>query len=327
MTESHDARPRKLILRNAQSPGDIVMLTAAVRDIQVRYPGRFLIDVRTSCGDLWRHNPRLTRLDENDPEVEVIECKYPLVNRSNQEPWHFLHAFSAFIGEKLGLTINPTAMSGEIHLSDEERAQSTVETLSGSRAPYWVVVAGGKFDLTTKWWSNHRYQAVVDHFLGKIRFVQVGESKHHHPGLERVIDLRGKTSLRGLVEVIHHAQGVLCPITGPMHLAAAVPTKAGYPEKRACVVVAGGREPPHWEAYSHHQFIHTVGALTCCAHGGCWKTRVRSFDDGSQMDEPQRLCEQPMGEYARCMEMITPDQVVDRIETYFVGGNLNYLDA
>ena len=31
--------PEKLILRNFQSPGDIVMLTAAVRDLHRAYPG------------------------------------------------------------------------------------------------------------------------------------------------------------------------------------------------------------------------------------------------------------------------------------------------
>ena len=37
----------KLILRNSQSPGDIVMLTAAVRDLHACRPGQFLTDVRT----------------------------------------------------------------------------------------------------------------------------------------------------------------------------------------------------------------------------------------------------------------------------------------
>ena len=50
----------KLILRNFQSPGDIVMLTAAVRDLHLAYPGRFATDVRTSCPALWEHNPWIT---------------------------------------------------------------------------------------------------------------------------------------------------------------------------------------------------------------------------------------------------------------------------
>jgi hypothetical protein len=44
--------PRRLILRNFQSPGDIVMLTAAVRDLHRAHPGELLADVRTSCPDL-----------------------------------------------------------------------------------------------------------------------------------------------------------------------------------------------------------------------------------------------------------------------------------
>jgi hypothetical protein len=32
---------RRLILKNHQSPGDLVMLTAAVRDLHAACPGRF----------------------------------------------------------------------------------------------------------------------------------------------------------------------------------------------------------------------------------------------------------------------------------------------
>jgi hypothetical protein len=60
-----------------------------------------------------------------------------------------------------------------------------------------------------------------------------------------------------------------------MHLAAAVEVPPGMPKNRPCVVVAGGREPPHWEAYPHHQFLHRAGSLLCCDDGGCWKSRVR----------------------------------------------------
>jgi len=68
---------RKLILKNFQSPGDIIMLTAAVRDLHRSHPGSFVTDVRTPCPALWQHNPLVTPLKEGDPEVEVIECHYP----------------------------------------------------------------------------------------------------------------------------------------------------------------------------------------------------------------------------------------------------------
>ena len=64
---------RRLILRNFQSPGDIVMLTAAVRDLHLAYPGQFVTDVRTSCPELWEHNPYLTALPDGEDGVETVD--------------------------------------------------------------------------------------------------------------------------------------------------------------------------------------------------------------------------------------------------------------
>ena len=49
---------RKLILRNFQPPGGIVMPTAAVRDLHKCCPGQFLTDGRTPCAGLWENNPQ-----------------------------------------------------------------------------------------------------------------------------------------------------------------------------------------------------------------------------------------------------------------------------
>src|SRR5262249_30746053 len=135
--------------------------------------------------------------------------------------------------------------------------------LLGRKVPYWLIAAGGKFDLTIKWWDFPRWQTVVDHFRDRILFVQVGDARHYHPRMRGALDLRGWTNLRQLIRLVHHAQGVLCPVTCLMHLAAAVESAPGQPKVRPCVVVAGGREPVHWEAYPGHQFIHTIGALPC----------------------------------------------------------------
>ena len=97
--------------------------------------------------------------------------------------------------------------------------------------PFWIVVAGGKFDYTIKWWDHDRFQQVVDHFRGRILFVQVGEAVHDHPPLRDVIDLRGRTDLRQLVRLVYHAQGVLCPVTLLMHLAAAVESRPEVPPR------------------------------------------------------------------------------------------------
>lgn len=318
---------RKILLKNFLSPGDVVMLTAAVRDLHLNNPGVFETDVLTTAMPLWDHNPFLTALSEDAPGVESLECHYPLINRSNQSPYHFIHGFAQYLGEKLGVPVNPTAFKGDIHVSPEERNQcSQVKEILGRDVPFWIVVAGGKTDYTIKWWHPARYQEVVDHFKNRILFVQVGESGHRHPKLEGALDLRGKTSIRQFVRLMHHAQGVLCPVTFAMHLAAAVESRSDAPKNRPCVVVAGGREPVHWEAYSHHRFLHTQGALTCCQSGGCWRSRTVPLGDGDSKDEPKSLCVDVVRDLPRCMDMITSKMVIEAIESYFVGGVISYMD-
>lgn len=312
------------------------MLTAAVRDLHLAHPGEFATDVRTACGALWENNPYITPLADDDPEVEGIDCEYPLIHESNDHAVHFIHGFIDDLERKLGVPIQPTLFKGDIHLTAVEKSGiPQLRELTGRSLPFWIIVAGGKTDFTIKWWEARRWQKVVDHFRDQILFVQVGEAHHCHPQLAGVVDLRGKTDLRQLVRLVYHAQGVLCPVTLLMHLAAAVEVKGKEPKNRPCVVVAGGREPAQWEAYPHHQFIHTNGALLCCDQGGCWKSRTVPLDDGDPKDED--LCidvvesrlggERPGLPLPHCMELITAEEVIRRIQLYFDGGTAHFLTA
>lgn len=314
---------RKLILKHFLSPGDVLMLTAAVRDLHKSFPDYFITDVRTSCPELWVHNPYISPLSEEDPGVEVIDCEYPLIHQSNTTPYHFVHAFRLFLSDRLGVNIRPHGMAGDIHLATEEKNWlSQVDEMTetpGTR--FWMVISGGKTDFTNKWWSAERYQEVVDHFKDRILFVQCGSTAagHVHPRLRNVIDLVGKTDLRQTIRLMYHADGAICPVTMFMHLAAAVETKPGRPKNRACIVLAGGREPSQWEAYPHHQFLHTNGALPCCDNGGCWKSRIEPLGDGDEKDSS--LCLLPVrqqsGEYLpQCLDLIRPRDVIEAVERY-----------
>jgi len=339
--------PKKLLLRSPQSPGDIVMLSAAIRDLHLAHPFKFITAVDTSAMGIWDNNPFISneisykkisfvvngktqyRIVADD-DIEVIECHYPLVNESNR-PYHFIHGYVQYLEEVLGVRIPVTKFCGDIHLSDEEKSWiSQVEEDSiGFGGNFWIIVAGGKRDYTTKWWDPVRYQSVVDYFRGKIKFVQVGQANHYHPKLSGVIDLVGKTDVRQLIRLVYHSVGVLCPITFAMHLAAAVEVKPGRPRNRACVVVAGGREPPHWEAYPNHQYIHTNGALPCCDNGGCWVSRCQKVGDGDAKDLDKNLCVRPImvGQdflIPKCMDMISANEVIRRINLYYQDPRMKY---
>jgi ADP-heptose:LPS heptosyltransferase len=314
---------KKLILKSFQSPGDVLMLTAAVRDLHKAHAGQFRTDVRTSADALWLHNPYRTALREGDPGVETLDMHYPLIHQSNERPYHFIHGYVQYLEERLQLRIPVTRFSGDIHLSDEEKLYRPSKIADELPERFWIIVAGGKYDFTAKWWNPASYQKVVDNFLGRIQFVQCGEAGHWHPPLSGVVNLVGKTSLRDFVQLMHHADGVVCPVTFAMHLAAAVETRPGGPRPRPCVVVAGGREPPHWEAYPTHQFISTVGTLNCCAEGGCWRSRCQLVGDGDEKDR-RNVCEHPVQltsdlRVPRCMDMIAADDVIRRIDLYLDG--------
>ena len=328
---------RRVILRHFRSPGDVLMLTAAVRDLALSHPGQFQIDVRTPFSALWENNPYITPLQEEDPTVETFECDYcdhPLISESNQKPYHFIHAFRLLLEQKLNVSIHPQAFKGDIHLTDQEKGWlSQVDEITGEQGTrFWIIASGGKTDFTAKWWDPARSQAVVDHFRGRLKFVQVGAegAEHIHPPLEGVVNLIGKTDLRQIVRLMHHAEGVVCPVTMLMHLAAAVETQTGRPRNRPCVVIAGGREPTQWEAYPHHQYLHTLGMLPCCDDGGCWRSRVVALHDGAEQDSSLCLRPVPVREgmiLPQCLDMITADQVIHVIEQYLVQDSLQSQDG
>lgn len=314
---------RKVILKHFLAPGDVLMLTAVVRDIHLTFPNEFLTDVRTPYNQLWENNPYITPLDEEDPEVEIYDCVYPMILESNRLPYHFIHAFRIFLSEKMGVNIRPHEFKGDIHLSDQEKMwKSQVDEITGMvNTRFWIIVSGGKHDFTAKWWDPVRAQKIVDHFKDRILFVQCGGSwnDHTHPRLNGVIDLVGQTDMRQMVRLMYHAEGVICPITMFMHLAAAVETKHGRPKNRPCVVVAGGREPTHWEAYPHHQYLHRNGCLPCCDNGGCWKSRTVPLGDGHEYDNS--VCTYPIKTpegfiLPKCLDMITADDVINAVENY-----------
>lgn len=306
--------------------GDSVLLTGLVRDIHRAYPGRFRVFADTAYMGLWQHNPRVVTPEKGERR-QVVVLKYGVKQPTKI---HFMrHIYDRF-EQAAKLTVPLTEPKGEIFLDEFERVRVTLDR-------YWVVVAGGKLDMTTKFWPLSRWQEVVDQLTARgIVCVQAGalHAKHVHQPLKNVVNLLGKTDERQLAALIANAEGVVCGITAAMHLAACF--------DKPCVVVAGGREEPWWEHYANrypgafgptaepvkteHVFLHTVGELSCCQDAGCWKPRTVPL---AKNDMPaigsDRLCVFPEKDdqnrpVPRCMQMITPDEVVFGVTSYYEKG-------
>ena len=151
---------------------------------------------------------------------------------------------------------------------------------------------------------------------------------HWNPELTNVIDFRGKTDLRGFLRLIYQADGVLCASSFPMHVAAAF--------EKPCVVLAGGREPWWWAAYTNtavrqfgndctevavpHRYFHSIGQLDCCKVTGCWKSDVVRSD----VQSSKVACELPTDDsfrqiIPRCLADVSVEDVVDAIRAAKIG--------
>lgn len=305
---------KKIIVKNRLSLGDVVVSTSVIRDLFLQHNDKFSIDYRGSAKQVFENNPYLTPL--KDGEAEIIELKYPIIKQTKFNPVHFIQAYHPYLSEQLGVEIKFTRGAGDIHLSKEE-----INSPNPFQKPYWLIVSGGKKDFTNKWWDWKRYQKVVDELKGRVNFVQVGKLNinNEHPELDGCINMLNQTSVRELINLVYHAEGILCGVTSLMHLAAAVPTKTEKP--RACVVVAGAREETSWEAYPWHQYIHRQGTLPCCYRGGCWKSRIKPREDVPNEKHDNSLCELPIeieeGRFIpKCMDMISANDVLVAIEHY-----------
>lgn len=327
----------RLTLDHRWALGDTVLLTALVRDIHAAYPGRFELSVNTHWTPVWDNNPHV--VPQPDRPSQLLKISYAGgIKAGGIGPGggrvHMLAWYHEDFRRQTGLEVPVTAPRADLHLAAAERAPLV-------EGRYWVLVAGGKLDLTTKWWGARRYQAVADLLAPwGITFVQVGAAHrgHVHGPLRGVLDWRGRTeNVRDLFALIAGADGVLCGVTGAMHLAAAF--------ERPCVVVAGGREEPWWEEYSGnwpgtfgpgaapvavpHRFLHTVGMLPCCETKGCWRNRTVPIEaaDVGNPDRVRKLCALPVREpgeqpVPRCLEMIRPETVAEAVLSYYADGTL-----
>lgn len=321
--------PNPVLLTHSRSPGDIVCMTAAVRDLQMTYPGEFDVYIRSECPELWMHNPHIAGHWQRGCPRELrsirVDCK-PEVNQANTKRLHYVTAFHRAISRELHRPIPVLQPHGDLHLSDDERHNPP------DTGRYWFFVAGGKSDITTKIWSPLYSQALVDLLRARdMKVVQGGADYpgHKHPQLEGVHSVVGETSLRDFIRWIYHADGVICPVTFAMHVAAAF--------QKPCVVIAGGREPYWWEQYADlgerhfgkdcgpiripHRFLHTVGRLDCCLNTGCWKTQVQAKPVGLRDCVLPEIVNDSLV-LPKCLQEITPTMVAQAVGSYYADGTL-----
>ena len=303
---THDINrgPRKIVLVLKQCPGDTLASTAALESLASQYPGRYLIGIDSgSTQAVYEYNPHVQDL-RGQGGVERIDWHYPLIQQATQRPVHFMMGYTSHLSEILGVPVELTVNRPYLYLSEKEKAMEP--QVPGK---YWIINAGWKNCFETKRWLPERYQEVVDRLQGKVRIVQIGMTAHHHPKLRGVIDLIDKTSIRDLIRLVYHAQGAIGPGTFLELISAAW--------NKPYVMVDSARETASWLSFPSQASLVKHGKLRCCAERACWKTKLSGT---------QSVCEDIFTEGSipvpRCSAMITADDVVRSIESFYEGGRL-----
>jgi hypothetical protein len=331
--------PHPITINNVWALGDTVCLSAFVRDLHLAYPGQYRTALSGNYRSFWENSPHVFRGEQPRGQLYTPEYLEGIRAAGRGVKVHFLSWFHRDFETKFGIKVPVRFPHGDVHLSEKERQDRPFPGLR-----YWLVNAGGKLDMTAKVWHTARYQAVVDRLaaLG-VPCVQTGADmrKHFHPRLANCPSAIGKTdSIRKLFSLVYHAEGVVCGITGLMHLAAAF--------KKPCVVIAGGREEPWWEGYVNswhdtafgpkcppvdpeHRFLHTIGLLDCGVGNlakGCWRDRAVPVEraDLTNARQKEKLCRLPLRlpdqSVPQCMQMIEVDHVVEAVMSYYERGEL-----
>lgn len=288
---------RNILIKCKYSPGDLLMLSVAIRDLHLNYPNEFKTEVFSYYPEVFYNNRFITKLSDKDKPLLTIDLDYGSYLRElRDKDYHFSDCFIKMFNDIFDLKIKKFYSNPCIHLTDEEKNRDYIINKYGEifNLPYWLITPGIKVDIPLKGYPPDKYQEIIILLNKQFKFnlVQVGHSTHISPLLKGVINLVGKTdNLRDLFSLMYHAEGSIGSVSLQMHLAAAF--------NKPCVVLAGLREQIKWEKYDNHIYL-----FSSCEFKHCWKSY--SYECKNLMDKSI---------YPECLN-IDPKKIVKAILSY-----------
>jgi len=251
-------RPGHILHFYGNTPGDDLMCTAVLREMRRR--GYRSLWMMSRFPELFEGNPDVDRVVPHDERYD----RYAqwMGGRSwyvhygghdherDQSPIPQQHIIASMCAscELTGeVTLRPY-----LHLTDDERA-------AGRLAPRQIVLHSSGLSahsaMRNKEWVEGRMQEVVNALRDEYTIVQLGAATD--PGLDGVVDLRGRTSMRQSAAIIASSVLTVAQVGFLMHLTRAV--------DRPAVIIYGGREQPWQTGYSCNTNLFT--SLSCAP---CW---------------------------------------------------------
>ncbi|MFO0959086.1 MAG: glycosyltransferase family 9 protein [Isosphaeraceae bacterium] len=278
--------------------GDALMGTPALRALRRRHPScrivyytlypelfRGLGFVDESCHlEEFGHRSAVVaqRLSDEEAKISVDHVAYHDAARAGRVNLTYEHSIppgrhiARIHGDHLDVEVRDVRPQCVIPREDVERLD---REWSGLPRPRVVLNRAASPTTRNKEWMPEYWDALVSRFLEDMTVIDIGATAidDRFRGHPHHIDLRGKTRLLDLVPVMAAADLHVGPVSGPMHIAAAV--------AKPSVVLYGGYEPPHCTAYPGNVNLST--ALPCSP---CWLLGPCPYD-------------------RKCMRQIPPERV------------------
>jgi ADP-heptose:LPS heptosyltransferase len=249
--------------------GDVLMCTPALRELKRLNPG-CRVTFYTDFPDLVKGLPFI---DCVRTTVEAVGTAFWLNYEKSLPPRRHL---TRIIGDILGINVRDVRPSCMVRSELVERYRQDWNSLP---RPLVLVTRRASAFTPNKDWPDQYWDELVARLAARATVIEVG-GPLAEPSIGPAgsyIDLRGQTTLPELIAVVAAVDLQVAPITGTVHIAAAM----GVPS----VVIYGGYEPPVCTDYPGN-----IGLYSPVECAPCWL---------------RTPC--PYGK--KCLHMITPNQV------------------
>ena len=227
--------------------GDVLMCTPALRALKSRNP-KCHIHFYTQLPDLLRGLPYIDEVHHtNESPAHRLEITY-----ANAVPTQ-VH-LARLLGDELGLEVSDVTPDCIVDAALVERWRNAWRDLP---RPHVLILRRASNWTPNKDWQDASWVELLDSVSQFGTVVEVGTAEENTPApAGSYVDLRGQTSLEELVAAVAAADIYVGPISGPMHIAAAVRTPA--------VVIVGGYEHPRGVEYKGQTYLYSPVPCAPC---------------------------------------------------------------
>jgi ADP-heptose:LPS heptosyltransferase len=267
------ARQEQLDVERSGALGDVLMCTPALRELKRVNPGCHV-----------RFHTQFPSLVDGLPyidEVIYLDSSPPGMIRFNYEDIipprrHIAEIF----GDCLGVRVSDVRPDCVVR---PELKEPFIASWHDRPRPHIVINRRAGPWTPNKDWPDNSWRILIERLQSWATVIEIGSPSSPELALaENYIDLRGQTSVEQLVAAIAAADLHIGPMSGPVHIAAAVGTPA--------VVIYGGYEHPECSGYPWNNSLYT--RIRCSP---CWLREPCPFD-------------------LECLRMISPRMVEQSVQ-------------